>query len=157
MEVGRPAASGAGGVAVIELPAAAVELIEGGSHAHLATIGPTGAPQVTMVWSTVEDGEICVASLTPRAKLANIRRDPRVVLSYESAMRDDGQGLHFYLTVSGRARVTEGGAPELLRRIAPRYVGAGTRFPRGDSPPPGWVIRVEPERVRGYGPWAGNA
>lgn len=63
-------------------------------------------------------------------------------------------GLRHHLVVHGRARVTEGGAPELLGRLAHTYLGPGVKFPPVDDPPPGAVIRVTPERVGGVGPWA---
>jgi PPOX class probable F420-dependent enzyme len=139
---------------MIELPDSAVELIESGVHAHLATINPDGRPQVTMVWSTVEAGEICIGNVTHhlRQKLRNIRRDPRVAVSYESPERDE-LGLSYNIVVYGSARLTEGGAPELVGRLAQRYLHAGVKFPRGDSPPAGWVVRIAPERWYGYGPW----
>jgi PPOX class probable F420-dependent enzyme len=138
----------------VELPPSAQALIESGANVHLATINPDGTPQLSLVWSTIEDGEICVASLTrtTRQKLRNVQRDPRVILSYESREQDE-LGMSFYLVVHGRARVTEGGAPELLTRLAPRYLKPGVKFPRGDDPPPGFVMRIAVERWRGYGPW----
>lgn len=135
------------------LPSSALALIDSGVHAHLATISADGRPQLSMVWSAVQDGEICIASLTPRQKLRNIERDARVSIAYESPEHDDQQGLNYYLVVEGLARVTAGGAPELLRAIAPRYLAPGVKFPRGDDPPTGWIIRVAPTRWRGYGPW----
>jgi PPOX class probable F420-dependent enzyme len=138
---------------MIELPPSAVELIQSGVHAHLATVNPDGSPQLSMVWSAVEDGEICIASLTPRRKLDNVRRNPAVAVSYESRVQDGLHGLTYYLVVKGTARVTEGGATPFLRRIAPRYVG-GMKFPRGDNPPEqGWIMRIAPTRILGYGPW----
>jgi PPOX class probable F420-dependent enzyme len=138
---------------MVELPESARELIESGAHAHLATINADATPQLSMVWSTIEDGEICIASLTPRQKLANARRDPRVAISYQSDVHDDGQGLTHYLVVRGRARITEGGGPALLRRIASRYLEPGVQCPRGDDPPEGWIMRIAPESWRGHGPW----
>jgi PPOX class probable F420-dependent enzyme len=140
----------------MQLPESAVELIESGLYAHVVTINADGSPQLTMTWAAVEDGEICIAALTPRRKLDNVRRDPRVAVSFESPQPDNHQGLHYYLAVKGTARVTEGGAPAFLRRIAPRYLEPGVKFPRGDDPPEGWIMRITPERILGYGPWAGN-
>jgi PPOX class probable F420-dependent enzyme len=140
---------------MIELPDSAVQLIESGVHAHLATVNPDGSPQISMVWSAVEDGEICIASLTPRRKLENVRQNPAVSVLYESPERDTMQGLTFHLVVKGSARITEGGATAFLRRIGPRYLEPGVKFPRGDNPPEqGWIMRIAPERVLGYGPWA---
>src|ERR1700753_758148 len=97
------------------LPESAVALIESGASAHMVTLNRDGTPQVSLVWAGMEDGEICVGSLTPRQKLKNVRRDPRVAISFESPGHD-GLGLSFYLVVSGTARITEGGAPELVSR-----------------------------------------
>lgn len=141
------------------LPDTAIALIESGAHGHLVTLDPDGSPQVSMVWVGVEDDELCVGALTPRQKLRNVRRDPRVAVTFESGDSDvEGQrgagGLRYYLAVRGTARVTEGGAPELLQRLARVYLGPDVKFPPGDHPPAGWIIRVTPERWSGYGPWS---
>jgi len=49
--------------------------------------------------------------------------------------------------------VTEGGAPELLHRLAQVYVGPGTVFPSMPDPPPGFVTRIPSSgsRARGRG------
>jgi PPOX class probable F420-dependent enzyme len=137
------------------LPASAVALIDSGASAHMVTINRDGSPQVSLVWAGVDDGEICVGMLTPRQKLHNVRRDPRVAISFESP-EHDRTGLSYYLVVTGTARVTEGGSAELVSKLAKRRLAPGTRFPRGDRHPPGWIIRIAPERWRGYGPWADN-
>jgi hypothetical protein len=62
-------------------------------------------------------------------------------------------GLLEYLVVEGRARVTEGGAPELLQRLARTYVGPDAVFPPMPNPPPGFITRITPERIDGIGPW----
>jgi PPOX class probable F420-dependent enzyme len=140
---------------VAALPDSAVALIESGASAHMVTINRDGSPQVSLVWAGMEDGEICVGMLTPRQKLHNVRRDPRVAISWESP-EADRTGLSLYLVVTGVARITEGGSADLVSRLAKRRLPEGTVFPRGTGHPPGWIIRVTPERWRGYGPWAGN-
>jgi hypothetical protein len=42
----------------------------------------------------------------------------------------------------------------LLQELAPRFLGAGVRFPPIDDPPPGHLIHVAVDRVTGAGPWA---
>jgi hypothetical protein len=66
-------------------------------------------------------------------------------------------GLREYLVVHGRARVEEGGAPELLQRLAHVYLGPDVRFPPMPDPPPGVITRITVERVGGFGPWAQRA
>jgi hypothetical protein len=57
--------------------------------------------------------------------------------------------------VHGQARVTEGGAPELLQELATVYLGEGVTFPPVEDPPPGLVLHITPERIGGVGPWSG--
>jgi len=134
------------------LPPEARTAIESGALAHLVTINPDGSPQVTCVWVGLEEDEIVSGHLGAWQKLRNVRRDPRVALSIEQPGRN-AIGMQDYLVVHGRARITEGGAPELLHRLAQVYVGAGTKFPPMPDPPPGFVLRITPERIGGHGSW----
>jgi PPOX class probable F420-dependent enzyme len=135
------------------MPGPARAVLESGRLAHLVTVGRDGAPQVSCVWVGIEDDEIVFASLGPRRMLDNIERDPRVALSVETD--ETGQlGLLNYLVVHGVARITEGGGPELLQRLAHVYLGPDVKFPPMDDPPPGVVVRIAPERFGGVGPWA---
>ena len=136
----------------MEIPAAAREVLDGDALAHLFTVNPDGSGQVSCVWVGVEDGEIVFASLGPRRKLDNIARDPRVTLSLE-APGTNQIGLRHYLVVHGRARIEEGGAPELLQKLAATYVGPGIKFPPMPDPPPGYRTRITVERIGGIGPW----
>jgi PPOX class probable F420-dependent enzyme len=136
-----------------ELPDEARAILESDALAHLVTINEDGSPQVSLVWVGLEDGELAFASLGPRRKLDNIRRDPRVVVSFEGTELDR-LGLKEYLVVHGRARIEEGGGPELLQRLAHTYLGPGVKFPPMDDPPPGMVVRIAIERLGGVGPWA---
>jgi PPOX class probable F420-dependent enzyme len=134
---------------------AARALIESAALAHLVTVNEDGSPQVTVVWVGLDGDELVCAHLDSRQKkLANMLRDPRVVLSFEA----DGAnpiGMRNYLVVHGRARITEGGAPELLHALAQTYVGPGTVFPPMPDPPPGFVTHITVTRVGGMGPWSG--
>ena len=136
-----------------EVPDEARAILESDALAHLVTINADGSPQVSLVWVGLEDGELAFASLGPRRKLDNIRRDPRVVLSFEGTELDR-LGLKQYIVVRGRARIEEGGGPELLQRLAHTYLGPGVKFPPMDDPPPGVVVRIAIERLGGVGPWA---
>lgn len=135
------------------LTESAREAIRSGLYAHLVTLDPDGSPYVTLAWAGVEDDAIVMGTLSDQRKLQNVRRDPRVTLSFETD-RINPIGLREYLVVYGRARVDEGGAPELLQRLARVYLGPEVVFPPMPEPPPGFVTRVEVERVTGVGPWA---
>jgi PPOX class probable F420-dependent enzyme len=123
-----------------------------GSLAHLVTVNPDGSPQMSLVWIGLDDDDIVIGHLPGGRKVANITRDPRVVLSLVTEGTNE-VGMQHYLVVQGTARVVEGGAPELLQRLAEVYIGPGVRFPPMDDPPPGHVIRITPSRIGGVGPW----
>lgn len=71
-------------------------------HAILATNRQDAQPQVSPVWYLWSDGRIVISTDVTTAKVANIRRDPRV-----SVCIDDPQTGR-YVAVSGRAEVIEG-------------------------------------------------
>jgi PPOX class probable F420-dependent enzyme len=129
------------------------DVLTGGRLAHLVTVNADGSPQVSIVWVGLDRDEIVSGHLGVRQKLRNVERDPRVVLSLETGHRNT-MGLDEYLVVRGTARVTEGGAPELLQRLAHVYLNSDTRFPPVDDPPPGYVLRITPESISGVGPWS---
>lgn len=136
-----------------ELPESARELIESDALAHLVTLNEDGSPQVSIVWAGIEDGEVVCAHLPRNKKVRNIERDGRVALSIETDELND-IGLQRYLVVYGTARITEGGAPDLLNRLAQTYMGEGSDFPPMPDPPQGYVTRIAVDRVAGIGPWA---
>jgi PPOX class probable F420-dependent enzyme len=136
------------------LPEEARALIESDALAHLVTLNADGTPQVTCIWVGLDGDEIVSGHLrTDQQKLRNVRRDPRVSLSLEGTVVNEW-GLKEYLVVHGLARLTDGGAAELLQRLAYSYLGPDVVFPRVENPPPGVVMRIAVERVGGVGPWA---
>jgi len=135
----------------VTLTTEARAVIESGRLAHFTTVSRDGRPHTTVVWVGLDGDEIVVGKLAPDQKVANLTRDSRVSISMEA---DGNQlGMQNYLVVEGTARITEGGAPALLRALAQRYIGPGTEFPPMPDPPDGLIIRVTPRRVRGMGPW----
>jgi PPOX class probable F420-dependent enzyme len=137
----------------VEIPPEVREVLESDQLAHLVTLNADGSPQVSCVWVGLEGEEIVAGHLGRWQKVRNIERDPRVSLSVETT-RTNELGLREYLVVHGRARIQEGGAPELLQRLASTYIGPDVTFPPMPDPPPGFVTRVTPERFGGVGPWA---
>jgi hypothetical protein len=108
---------------------------------------------VTLVWVGVDGDDLLTAHLNPALrKLDNVRRDPRVTISFQgTTVRPPG--LLEYLVVYGTAAIEEGGAAELLQELAHVYLGPDVRFPPMDDPPPGVRLRIAVERVSGAGPW----
>jgi PPOX class probable F420-dependent enzyme len=139
-------------MAATALPREARDLLQGDAVAHVVTIDEDGGPQITAAWVGLEGDEIVLATIPDQRKLRNLRRDPRIALSVPST-RTNEWGLLEYLVVYGTARVTEGGAAEMLQRLAHTYLGPDVVFPNIPAPPPGFVTRITPERLGGVGPW----
>ena len=138
------------------LPERVRALIESGPLAHLVTLNADGSPQVTVVWIGVEGDEIVSGHLYRHRKVRNVERNPTVALSLEAPGANE-LGMRNYVVLYGRALITEGGAPELLQRLAHVYVGPDVLFPPMPDPPPGFVTRITVDRVAGLGPWSDDA
>ena len=127
--------------------------IDAGVHGHPVTIGRNGRSQVSVIWLGRDGDELFVAHLGAGQKIRNIERDGRVAISIEIPGTTDN-GLQPWAVFHGTVRLTDGGGPELLHALAPRFLGLGVRFPPMDDPPRGHVIHVAVDRVTGAGPWA---
>src|SRR6266404_5333132 len=123
----------------MKIPESIHELIAKAPFAHMTTVNSTGGLQVTVVWVGIEGEDFVVGHLhlPTYQKVKNIQRDPRVALSMLSDATN-AQGLREYLVVYGDARVTEGGAFDLLQRLGRLYVGPNAVYHR----PPCAIFRV---------------
>ena len=140
----------------MNIPQSIRELLAKAPLAHLTTLTASGGPQVTVVWVGIENEEFVIGHLAEQKKVKNIRRDPRIALSVLGD-KTNAQGLREYVVIYGNARVTEGGAVQLLQGLARIYLG-----PNADYPPPamrnipGYITRITPTRLSGIGPWAAH-
>jgi PPOX class probable F420-dependent enzyme len=133
---------------------AARQLI-GSDPATLVTVNRDGSAQVSVVWLVLQktvdgDDELVTAHLSESQKVRNMRRDPRVQVTLVSTIRS-GPFVP-YLSIKGRARIEEGGAPELLEQVVLAKFGPGTGFPPAGAPP-GFVTLITVEKISGVGTW----
>ena len=129
------------------------ELIDSGPLAHLTTLNSDGSPQVAVVGVGVDGNEFVTAHTGEWQKVKNIRKDPRVAFSLLGRGKN-AMGLQEYLVVYGKARITEGGAAEILQRLARIYLGPDVEFPPEPlRSKPGFITHIARERYAGIGPW----
>lgn len=142
---------------MVAIPDSARELLATGPLAHVVTVDPDGTPRVTLAWAGFDGDELVMATFygLDQPKLRNIRRDPRVVVSFQQK-EYDGQSLWPYLVVQGRGRIDAGGALAVMDHLAQSYIGPGQQFPMRDVPD-GIVVRVAIDRIYGQGPWREDA
>ncbi|MGW5365598.1 PPOX class F420-dependent oxidoreductase [Actinopolymorpha pittospori] len=137
------------------LPRELEELVASGPMAHLTTINADGSPQVTVMWIAVDGDDLVSAHMGWYAKLRNIDRDPRVVLSFD-APREPGVFMNPYAVVRARASIEPSEqAWDLLNGLAKVYIGPDAEFPAPKGP--GFIIRYSVERIGGVGPWVSPA
>ena len=133
------------------LPTELVDLVQSGPMAHVTTLNADGSPQVSVVWVGLDGDDLVTGHLHHGAKLRNVERDPRTVISMD-APRTPGVFLNPYAVVHAHATVEPSDeAWDLLDRLAKVYVSPDTTLPapRRD----GYVIRYRVERIGGVGPW----
>lgn len=140
----------------MNIPPEIKALIESGCPAHLVTLNADGSPQVTLVWVGVDGEELVTAHLPKNQKVKNILRDPRVAVSLLATTKSAIE-LTEYAVLYGKAYIVEGGAAELLQKLAEVYIRPGVKFPPMDNPPPGYVVHIQVDRIAGVGPWTGRA
>ena len=136
------------------LPPELRDLIDSGPLAHLSTINPDGSPQVTVIWIERDGDDLLSGHMQRYAKLRNIERDPRVVLSF-TAPRDTGTFLNPYAVLRAHATIEPGEhAWELLDRLTRIYMSPDASFPAPRAS--GYLVRYRIERISGVGPWASH-
>ena len=86
---------------------------------HLATINPDGSPQVSVVWADLDGDLIRFSTAEGRVKPRNLRRDPRVAISF-TAPEDPYRNI----VINGRAVEIEQRGTDLIDHMARKYVGA---------------------------------
>jgi PPOX class probable F420-dependent enzyme len=139
----------------MELNESARNLIGKGADGTLVTLNRDGSPHVSLVWvalqSTPDGDELVVAHLSANKKVRNVGNDPRVAAMIVSP-GGPSQPISLWLSITGTARIVEGGAPEHLKDLASTLAPGVEFVPEGA--PPGFLTRVRVDKVGGVGPWA---
>ena len=133
------------------LPPGARDFLKQGALAHIVTLEPDGSPHVSLAWAGADGDGVVWSTFADQHKLDNLRRDPRITLSFE-AHESGNEPLHPYLVIDGRARIEPGGALDVMDALSEYYLGPGERYPWREAPP-GFTVRVDVERVYGQGSW----
>ena len=94
------------------------ELLRPSRIAVVATVGPTGMPQLTPNWYVFQDGRIAISTTKERIKYRNLSRDSRLAVCIYS---EPGAGE--YASVYGEAEIIDDDSIwPVTRAIVERYV-----------------------------------
>jgi PPOX class probable F420-dependent enzyme len=116
------------------------ELLDGKAFATVATLGPDGAPQTSVVWVMREGDAVVFSTLDVRQKGRNLVRDPRVSMTVF-----DPADPYSTVELRGTAELVEDPQRELSFAVTRKYIG---QDPPED--PPGsrrLIVRLLPQRV----------
>jgi len=125
------------------IPASHRDLLES-KVAMLATIGPTGRPQLTALWFLADGDQVKISLNTSRQKYKNLQARPAV-----SLMLMDHANPARYVEMRGVAEVEPDAGYKFADRVGAKY---GTDLRTRDKPGDGRVIvTIRPDRVRAWG------
>ena len=134
------------------IPAPAEALLGSDALAHVVTTNADGTPQVSVVWCGVREDRILFCTEGSTAKVRNIRRDPRVVLSIEDEARN-AAGTQQHLVVRGRAEVLGPADKALCDELCRVHVGRADHPQNLSRSGTAVTVAVEVDRLGGNGPW----
>jgi PPOX class probable F420-dependent enzyme len=129
------------GDVVATLTAEQARLLENKNFGALATIREDGTPNVTPVWVDWDGTNIVINTSYGRAKELQLRRDPRCTILVMNS-----NNPYEWVSVTGRAVVTEAGAEEHIDKLAMKYEGVA-KYPYMESGERRVKVTIKPERV----------
>ena len=109
------------------------------------TLRTDGSPHSTVVWVDVDERGLSFNTARGRAKPRHLERDPRVALTVV-----DPQNAYRYLSISGRAELTEEGADTQIDRLAKKYLGKD-EYPWRSPDEQRVKVRITPEKIDSSG------
>jgi PPOX class probable F420-dependent enzyme len=124
------------------IPDEFLDLFAKKAFAHLATLMPNGAPQVTPVWIDYDGEKVIFNTAAGRQKDKNLQRDGRVSLSII-----DPDNPYRYLEIRGRVKErTTNGADAHIDKMARKYLDKD-QYPYRQPGEVRVVFKVIPEHV----------
>ncbi|MEV0930280.1 PPOX class F420-dependent oxidoreductase [Streptomyces phaeochromogenes] len=118
-------------------------LLDGKNFASVATLGPGGAPQNSVVWFKREGDTVVFSSTDGRQKVRNLRRDPRISVSvYDLA------NPYTSVEIRGTAEILPDEGKRLPYELSHKYLGIDPPEEKDDEVRV--IVRVVPERIVGF-------
>jgi PPOX class probable F420-dependent enzyme len=109
------------------------------------TLRQDGSPHSTVVWVDSEDGGLMFNTARGRAKDRHLQKDPRVSVTVV-----DPEDAYRWISVSGRAELTEEGADADIDRLAKKYLGKD-EYPWRSPTQTRVTVKIKPEKIDSTG------
>ncbi|MEU6251630.1 PPOX class F420-dependent oxidoreductase [Streptomyces sp. NPDC047043] len=118
-------------------------LLDGKNFASVATLGPDGAPQNSVVWIKREGDTVLFSSTDGRQKVRNLRRDPRISLSVF-----DLANPYTSVEIRGTAEILPDEGKRLPYELSHKYLGIDPPAEKDDEVRV--IIRIVPRKIVGF-------
>ncbi|MGW2614479.1 PPOX class F420-dependent oxidoreductase [Streptomyces sp. NPDC001500] len=118
-------------------------LLDGKNFASVATLGPGGAPQNSVVWIKREGDTVVFSSTDGRQKVRNLRRDARVSVSVF-----DLADPYTSVEIRGVAEILPDPDKRLPHELSHKYLGIDPPAEKDDEVRV--IIRVVPQKIVGF-------
>jgi PPOX class probable F420-dependent enzyme len=115
-------------------------LLDGKNFASVATLGPDGAPQNSVVWIKREGDTVLFSSVDHRQKVRNLRRDPRISLSVF-----DLANPYASAEIRGTAEILPDEGKRLPNELSHKYLGIDPPAEKDDEVRV--IVRIVPRRI----------
>jgi PPOX class probable F420-dependent enzyme len=126
----------------MKLSEKAKKLIDGKNFASVATLMPSGSPQVTTVWVDRDGDTIIINSAKSRQRTMNLKRNPSIAISLF-----DQSNPYSSVAIRGKViELTEKGGEEHIDKMNMKYNGT-PKYLYHDPKNPRVLIKVEPTSI----------
>ena len=105
------------------IPDSHKDLVEGPNYTTLVTVMPDGQPQASIVWCSLDDGNVIVNTARGRQKEKNMTARPMATI-----LVTDPENPYRYLEVRGSVEITEEGAMDHINAMAKAYRGVDSYY-----------------------------
>lgn len=128
------------------IPASHADLLQTTALAHVATIGPDGAPQSNPVWFDWDGTHVLFSQTTGRQKYRNLQGEPRTSLSIV-----DPANPYRYLEIRGTvAEIVDDEGNAFINSMAKKYIDQDV-YPWHQESDHRVIVKVLPEHTTQMG------
>jgi len=119
-------------------------ILDSPNFAHVATYFKDGSVQVNPVWVDRDGDQVRINSAEGRAKVRNLRNDPRVTIEVSNS-----ENPYRYVEVRGKVvEFTHDGADAHIDALAKKYMGVDV-YPMHTPEEQRVTIVIEPDKITG--------
>lgn len=119
-------------------------ILDSPNFAHVATFFKDGTAQVNPVWVDRDGDLVRINSAEGRAKVVNLRNDPRVTIEVSNS-----ENPYRYVEVRGKViELTHEGADDHIDALAKKYMGVDS-YPMRKADEQRVTIVIQPDKIAG--------